>query len=146
MTAPAAPALPYVAGAVVELLRAQAGYLGLPAARIATRSPADVTAPHVLVQVPGNYALTVAGGVYRPLVQVEARAIEVPGDDPEAAVMAMAGRLAAVLAGAHNRTYSTTRWSTDRVIDGPMAGPTDQSRPTPLYRGLVRAELTVHAA
>lgn len=141
-----APALPYVAGAVVELLREWSGYLDLPAARVATRSPADVTDPHVLVQLVGNYPLTVAGGVYRPLVQVEARALAVTDDDPEAAVMTLAGRLATVLTVAANRPWHGTSWSLDRVIDGPTLAPVDLSRPAPLYRGLVRAELTVHTA
>ena len=140
-----APALPYVAGAVVEHLRDMAPLLAVPADRIATRPPVDVTDLHLVVQLAGNYPLTVWGGVYRPLVQVEARALAVDDDDAEHAVMVTAGRVAAMLAGAINRPWSTVDWSTDRVIDGPTLAPVDYSRPQPLHRALVRAELTVHA-
>lgn len=113
------------------------------AQRIYTRAPANVTDPYVTLQLPTPLGV-MGGGGYKPIAQVDVWRVEAGTEDPEAVVWRIAMRAKRVLETARNVQYQTMHWSA-RVIDaGPL--PPDKSRgdDSPLYRAMVRAELTIH--
>lgn len=141
-----APVLPYVPGAVKELLSSSPVFLALaPAARIVTRDPSDVSTPFVILRAPPAVPISASAGMWSPLVQVEGKCPPGGPTDPERSAWDIAALAAALLSRVRNRPYLNMYW-TARVIDGPMMD-VDISRgaSTPIYRALVRAELTVHA-
>lgn len=143
MTGP--PAAPWPALAVREYLLASPRVVDLVGDRIATRSPDDVAALHVVVQSPAAPGLDrVAYGLQRPLVLVEARAAAGTDGDAEYDVMTAAGVLAAVLAGARNVPYEKARW-TALNASGPFALPVDDTRGVPVFRGATQADVALHA-
>ena len=137
--------LPWVSLAVKNLLAADAAFVAAvgAAGRIYTRAPSSVTGPYVTIQLPTPLG-AMGGGGYKPIVQVDAWRAEAGTEDPELAVWRIAMRAKNVLQVARNVQYQTMHWSA-RVIDaGPL--PPDKSRgdDSPLYRAMVRAELTIH--
>lgn len=141
-----APVLPFVPAAVRALLVAAPAFTALvPAARVTTRAPDDVTAAFVLVR-PGGGALPVevSGGVWSPMVQVDAYSPGGSSVDPEVVVWRVAATAAAVLSRARNVGYQSMHYSA-RVVDGPLTDvDTSRGPSSPLYRALIRAELRVH--
>lgn len=143
-----APVLPFVPSAVRAFLTAPSSPFTdlVPAARIATRSPADATTPFVLVRLAGGgFPVEASAGVWAPLVQVEGYAPPGGTTDPEVAVWRIAATAGALLARARNVTYESMAWSA-RLTDGPLADvDTSRGQSAPLYRAFVRAEITLHA-
>lgn len=141
-----APVLPFVPAAVRALLAASLDFTALvPAGRITTRAPADVTTPFALVRSPGSLPIEAAAGVWSPLVQVEGFTPAGGTVDPEVVVWRIAAAAAAILCRARNVAHEGMRFSA-RVTDGPLADvDTSRGSSAPLYRALVRAELTLHA-
>lgn len=84
------------------------------------------------------------GGGYKPLVQIDAWSLDLPGEDPEVVVWRIASRAARALGAARNVSYETARWSAGRVDFGPLPPDTSRGESNPLYRAAVRTELTVH--
>jgi hypothetical protein len=111
--------------------------------RIYTRAPGSVTEPYVTLQLPTPLG-AMGGGGYKPIVQVDAWRVEAGDEDPETVVWRIAMRAMRALETARNVRHQTMHWSA-RILDaGPL--PPDKSRgdDTPLYRAMVRAELTIH--
>jgi len=136
--------LPPVRHIARDLLLTQPVFAGLiQPDRIVFKQPADVTAPFVVIQVPGNNAISGDNVAWSPLVQVDGYA---PASDPAADDVAweLAAAAAEVFGRARNVTSGSVTFSA-RVIDLLQAGP-DVSRGenNPLARALMRAELTVH--
>lgn len=141
-----APVLPFVPAAVRSLLVGSSDFTALvPAGRITTRAPADVTTPFALVRSAGGaLPLDASAGAWSPLVQVEGFAPAGGATDPEVVVWRIAAMTAAILSRARNVPYESMRWSA-RVTDGPIADvDTSRGSSAPLYRALVRAEITLH--
>lgn len=139
-----APVLPWIPPAARALLLADARFAASCGGRLSTRQPSDVTKSYATLSatvVPRD----VSAGVWSPLVQVDGWCA--PGGlvDPEQAAWDIAAAAAAVFARARNVAYQNIHFSA-RVTDGPL---TDQDvtrgSANPLYRALVRAELTLHA-
>lgn len=140
-----APALPYVPGAVRELLASAGPFLALvPAIRILTRDPQDVATPFVILKAPPAIPINASAGMWSPLIQVEGKCAPGGSTDPERVAWDIAALAAALLSRVRNRPYLTMHW-TARVIDGPMIDiDTSRGDSAPIYRALIRAELTVH--
>lgn len=139
--------LPYMAAAVIQHFLDDAALMAMFGQRVGTRAPASLTQPFLRVQVPDNLILA-APAAYRPLVQVEAlvSGLLVPGaPDPEGLAWAGAELALRALCSA-NVPYEGCHW-TGRVFSGPTVLP-DISRgaDSPVYRGIVRADLTVTVA
>lgn len=137
--------LPWVPAAVRARLVADAPFVAAlgSAQRIYTRAPAAVTAPYVVIQLPSPLA-AMGGGGYKPLVQVDAWRVAEGTEDPEVVVWRIAMRAKRVLDTARNVAFETMHWSA-RVIDcGPLPPDTSRGDSSPLYRAMVRAELTLH--
>ncbi len=142
-----APVLPFLPAAVRAFLAAAPDFTALiPAGRITTRAPADAASPFVLVRAAGGaIPIDASAGAWSPLVQVEGYAPPGGSTDPEVVVWRIAATAAALLSRARNVTYDSMSWSA-RVTDGPFADvDTSRGQSAPLYRALVRAELTLHA-
>ncbi len=142
-----APVLPFVPTAVRAYLTAASPFIAVvPAFRVATRAPSDVTTSFALVRLAGGgFPVEASGGVWSPLVQVEGYAPPGGPADPEVVVWRIAATAAALLSRARNVAYDSMSWSA-RVTDGPFADvDTSRGQSAPLYRALVRAELTLHA-
>jgi hypothetical protein len=142
-----APVLPFAPGAARAFLAASTDFTALvPAGRISTRAPADVTSPFVLVRSAGGaLPIDVSAGAWSPLVQVEGYAPTGGTADPEVVVWRLAATAAALLARARNVAYDSMRWSA-RITDGPITDvDTSRGSSAPLYRAFVRAEITLHA-
>lgn len=135
---------PWIPGAIRALLLADAGFVAACGGRCSTRAPSDITRSYATVQTPGNRAITADGVAFSPLVQVDGWCAPGGEEDPEVVAWRIAAAAATVLGRARNVTYQTIAYSA-RLVDGPLAG-VDTSRGTdsPLYRALVRAELTAH--
>lgn len=146
MSAPA-PTVPWIPPAVRALLLADPAFAAACYGRCSTRAPGDVTVPYATVQVPGGFPLDASAGVWSPLVQVDGWCAP-PGPDgvdPEDAVWRIASAAGAVLSRVRNVAWLNMHFSA-RVVSGPLPD-VDTTRGTanPLYRALVRAELTIHA-
>lgn len=142
-----APVLPFVPAAVRAFLAAAPTFTALVSTdRITTRAPADVTTPFALVRLAGGgFPVEASAGAWAPLVQVEGYAPAGGTVDPEVVVWRIAATAAAVLCRARNVGFESTAWSA-RLTDGPIADvDTSRGQSAPLYRALVRAELTLHA-
>jgi hypothetical protein len=78
-----APVLPFVPGVIRAWLADKAQFTTLvPAGRIVTRAPVDVTAPFCLVRSAPALAIEPSAGVWAPLVQVEGFAPPGGATDP----------------------------------------------------------------
>lgn len=135
--------LPWIPGAIRALLLADLDFTAACQGRAGTRLPADMTRPYAQIRIPAPGG-DMGGGGYRPLVQVDGWAAPGDGEDPERVAWRIATRAARVLRYARNVAYESMHYS-PRVIDGPLAAE-DTSRGTgsPLYRALIRAEITIH--
>lgn len=140
-----APVLPYSPGLVRAVLVADAAFTALlPANRLTTRAPSDVTSVFGLVRPAGVVPLDVSAGAWSPLVQVDVYCPPGGAVDPEVVVWRVAASAAAILSRARNVAAGSTRWSA-RVTDGPTADvDTSRGSSAPLYRAFIRAELTLH--
>ncbi len=138
------PVLPWIPGAVRRLLLADPTFTAvLPAGRVSTRAPGDVTTPFATIQLPAPVGV-MGGGGYKPLVQIDAWCARGGDDEPERMVWRIAVTAKDVLAKARNVPYESMYYSC-RVLDvGPLPPDTSRGTSTPLYRAMVRAELTVH--
>lgn len=134
--------LPWVPAAIRRDLLGDLVFSELVDGRVSTRLPADVTAPCCTVQLVGT--VPVGGAVaWLPMVQVDAWCAPATGGvDPEQVVWRIATEAARVLGDSRPRLFESMRYKL-RLTDGPMPG-TDLSRSAanPLYRCLIRAELT----
>lgn len=134
--------LPWLPGAIRVLLLADLDFNSACQGRAGTRLPGDMTKPFAQIRVPGG--LDLGGGGYKPLVQVDGWAAPADGEDPEIVVWRIATRAARVLRTARNVQYQSMHY-TPRVLDGPMATEdTSRGPDAPLYRALIRAEITIH--
>lgn len=134
-------------GAVRSALTTDEGFTALvPAERVVTRKPADVTTIYAQVQMVGNYPLHAAAKAYSPLVQVAAwLPIETPGVDAETVAFAAAAKAADVLSTQRALTWQGAGFNL-RVVDGPMPAWDDsRSGSAGLAGALIRVELRVHA-
>jgi hypothetical protein len=143
MTAPA-PALPWIPPAARALLLADDRFSTACAGRLSTRQPSDVTRPYATLSA-SVVPINPSAGVWSPLVQVDGWCAPGGLHDPEEAAWDIAVAAAAVFSRARNVAYQNIHFSA-RVTDGPLTDQ-DLSRGTanPLYRALIRAELTLHA-
>jgi hypothetical protein len=136
--------LPWIPGAIRQLLLADATFSTSCAGRCGTRLPSDMTSPFAQLRISGGVSISGDGVAFSPLVQVDGWCAPGGAEDPEIVSWRIASEAARVLGRARNITYQTMRYSA-RLIDGPLSD-VDTSRGTssPLYRALIRAELSVH--
>lgn len=136
--------LPSMRRVVRDFLLSQSAFASLiTAERVVFKAPPDVTTKFVVVQIPGNTAISGDNVAWSPLVQVDGYC---PDSDAESADVAwdLAAAAAEAFREARNVTIGTISYRA-RVLDLLPAAP-DVSRGTsnPLARALMRAELTVH--
>ncbi|GAA3877808.1 hypothetical protein GCM10022243_48150 [Saccharothrix violaceirubra] len=136
--------LPWIPPAIRRLLLADPLFAAaVPGGRVSTRAPGDVTTPFVTIQLPTPLG-AMGGGGYKPLVQVDAWSATVGGDDPEGVVWRIAMTAKNTLERARNVPYQSMHYSC-RVLDaGPLPPDTSRGTSSPLYRAMVRVEMTVH--
>lgn len=141
-----APVLPYMAVPIRAYLMADTAFNDACLGRCSTRAPADVTSPYATVAATAN-PIEPSAGVWSPMVQVDGWCPKAgyAGEDPEAVVWRIAAAAAARLSVARNVEHGGIFYSA-RVTDGPLPGvDTSRGEDAPLYRALIRAEITVHA-
>lgn len=134
--------VPWLPPAIRQLLLADAAFAAECDGRVSTRLGSPVTFCAQL-RVSGMNSLSGDGVAFSPLVQVDGWcAPDLPGIDPERKAWDIAAHAARVLGRARNITYQNMVYSA-RVFEGPLPD-VDVSRgeSTPLYRAIVRAELT----
>jgi hypothetical protein len=138
--------IPWVPGAVRQLLLADTGFNTACGGRLSTRLPGIVTFCAQL-RVSGLNSLSGDGVAWSPLVQVDGWcAPDIAGTDPEVKAWQIAAAAARVLGRIRNVTYQNMTYS-GRLIEGPIPDvDTSRGESSPLYRAIVRAELAVHVA
>lgn len=129
---------------VREFLLSQSAFTNLITAdRVVFKAPTDVTTKFVVIQIPGNNAISGDNVGWSPLVQVDGYC---PDSDPEAADIAwdLAAAAAAAFRAARNVVVGEVSYNA-RILDLVPAEP-DISRgaESPLARVLMRAELRIH--
>lgn len=136
--------IPWIPGAIRQLLLADALFSAECGGRLSTRLPSTVTFCAQL-RLPGNNSLSGDGVAYSPLIQVDGWcAPGITGVDPEVKAWQIAAEAARVLSQARNVSYQNMAYSA-RLFDGPLPDvDTSRGESTPLYRAIVRAELSVH--
>lgn len=136
--------LPWIPGAVRALLLADPEFAEACPGGVSPRAPADVTRPYATVQAVGNYQMDANATVYRPLIQVDGWCGST-SSSPQPLAWRVAAEAARVLSAARNAPWQDLHF-TARLTDGPMELPPDVSRgpSLPVYRAVIRAELTVH--
>jgi hypothetical protein len=135
--------LPWIPGAVRELLMADTTFatlVGNPD-RVTFKNPPSVTTPWVEIRTAGNISISGDGVAWSPLIQVAA--CGPPGNpDLQENLWAIAARAAHVLGRARNVAYQDMTYS-GRHTDGPLEDvDTSRGDSTPIFRAIVRAELT----
>lgn len=135
--------MPWILGAVRQLLLADADFNTACDGRLMTRLPSEVTFCAQL-RLPGNNSLSGDGVAFSPLIQVDGWCA--PGKsemDPEMKAWEIAAHAARVLGRARNVIYQNMAYS-GRLIEGPIPDvDTSRGASVPLYRAIVRAELAV---
>lgn len=136
--------LPWVPGAIRQLLLADAVFASECGGDVLTRLGSTVTYC-AQIQVSGGTSLSGDGVAWSPLVQVDGWCAPNAGaGDPERKAWAIAVEAARVLGRARNIPYQNMSYSA-RVVDGPLPGvDTSRGTSTPLYRAVVRAEIRAH--
>ncbi len=136
--------LPWLIGAVRQLLLADAQFAAACESRLAEFAPSDVTTPYATLQLPTSMGV-MGGGGYKPMIQLDAYCVPegYHGLEASRVVWRIADRAKRVLDTARNVPYQTMHYSA-RVTDL-MSLPADRSRgdANVLRRAAVRAELTV---
>jgi len=138
--------IPWIPPAIRALLLADADFAAECGGRISTRLPSTVTFC-AQIRVPGLNSLSGDGVAWSPLVQVDGWcATTVPGVDPEQKAWNIAAHAARILGRARNVTWQNMTYS-GRLVEGPIPDvDTSRGESTPLYRAIVRAELSVQVA
>ncbi len=141
----AAPAFPWVVPAVRELLLEDTSFAALCGGRVSTRLPALVPGPSVRLSATA-IPINVPAGVWSPLVQVDAFVPPTSdGSDPEEVAWKVVAMAAGLLSTVRNRPFENMHFSA-RITDGPLSDfDVSRGEGNPLYRGIIRAELIVHA-
>ena len=139
-----APDFPWIVPAIREVLLADSAFSALVGGRISSRLPALVPGPTVKLSATA-IPVNVPAGVWSPLVQVDVYVPPTSDGDPEDIAWSVVAKSAGVLSTVRNRPFENMHFSAE-VIDGPILD-VDKSRgdSNPLYRGIIRAELLVHA-
>ena len=137
--------IPWVPGAIRQLLLADAPFMTECGSRLSSRLPSTVTFC-ARVRLAGNNSLSGDGVAWSPLIQVEGWCA--PGvtgvSDPEVKAWDIAARAAVVIGRSRNITYQNMTYSV-RLVEGPLSDvDTSRGESTPLYWSLVRAELNAH--
>lgn len=135
--------VPWIPGAVIAYLLTDAPFTSACGGRVKTRGDKSITEPYVTVRL-ATPMQGLSGGGYKPIVQVDAWSLDLPGIDPERVVWTIASRAARALEAAQNIAYETAHWSAGRIDVGPLPPDVSRGESSPLYRAVVRAELTVH--
>jgi hypothetical protein len=144
LTAPAP--LPWIPGAIRQLLLADTVFSTACGGRLSTILPSSITFCGQ-VRTPGNNSISGDGVAFSPLVQVDGWcAPGLDGIDPERKAWEIGAAATRVLGRARNVIYQTMSYSA-RLIDGPIPDvDTSRGESSPLYRTIVRAELAVHVS
>ena len=136
--------LPWVIGAVRQILVADADFMMACQNRVLEKSPSTVSVPYATIQLPTAIS-DLGGGVYRCMVQVDGWSPAEGYQNTEASVLVWrivtrANRALRV----SNRTYQTMRFSSRPTDIIPL--PDDKSRgdANPLVHAATRAVLTIH--
>jgi hypothetical protein len=143
---------PHILSGIRSLLLADSDFTTLlPTGRCFVRkSPPDVTAPFVVVQLAGNVPLDDRAWVTLPLIQVNAWCIDpyTPAD-PDLVTWDLINAALKVIANAHYVTFADSRGSATyraRITDTPQpAEDTSRGDGAPLQGYLFRAELTLQS-
>jgi hypothetical protein len=110
-----APVLPWVQGATLEILRADAVFMALVGGRVDSEPAADATTPYAVVWPPGNVPGDAAGVSWRCMQQVSAWSPKLPNRDVKGVVWEIAARAHAVLAGIDQHRYRNFGFTTRAV-------------------------------
>lgn len=139
-----APILPNMAGALAELLLADATFTTLTGGRLATSAPDDVTDPYAVHSV-SVAPMTGKGVAYRGTFAVHGCASGWSGSTaPDTLAWDIVAAAAAVLSRASNVEWRNTRYTAEVQL-GPLPMDPDKSRgeATPVYWALIRGELRI---
>ncbi|APU20948.1 putative DUF3168 family protein (plasmid) [Actinoalloteichus sp. GBA129-24] len=136
--------LPWIPGAIRALLLADPVFVEACPGGVTPRAPSDVTRPYATVQAAGNYQMDQSSTVFRPLIQIDGWCGGTSAS-PQPLAWRVAAEAARVLSTARNAAWGDLHF-TARITDGPMELSPDVSRgpSLPVYRAVIRAELTVH--
>ena len=142
---------PHILSGIRSLLLADSAFATLSVGRCSVKkSPPDVTAPFVVVQMAGNVPLDDRAWVTLPLIQINAWCVDpyVPAD-PDEVAWDLVNAALKVVANARYVTFTDSRGSatyTTRITDAPQpAEDTSRGDGTPLRGYLFRAELTLQS-
>ncbi|AXX32068.1 hypothetical protein KCV87_32180 [Actinosynnema pretiosum subsp. pretiosum] len=135
-------ALPWLPGAIIAHLRADAAFVAVTPAGIGPRTPDPLRGPFARVQVPSVAALDGHGVTFAPLVQVSGWAPPSNTTDPEGQAWTIAAEAARVLGAVRAGSWRNVTYSL-RLVDGPQPHAPDTARgaAVPLHGAFVRAEL-----
>lgn len=141
-----APVLPWIVPAIREILIESSAFTVLVGGRVSSSLPRDLPGPCVKLTAT-VLPIDVAAGAYSPLVQVDTYVP--PGTvtgDPEEVAWKCAATAASVLSTVRNRSFDNIHFTVRRITDGPLLDVDETRGPgNPLHRGIIRAELIVHA-
>lgn len=132
--------IPWIPGAVRQLLLADAEFTAACGGRVSTILHSTVTFC-AQIRTPGLNSMSGDGVAWSPLVQVDGWCAAGLGLEPEVKAWEIASHAARILGRARNVTYQNMTYS-GRLVEGPLPDvDTSRGESTPLYRAIVRAEL-----
>lgn len=138
--------LPWVPGALRQLLLADVPFKTASHNRVSTKAPKDVNVPFALARMMVDSVIPLDGGGYKVLVQVEGFCVSsgYGNEEAERVVWRIADRARNVLRIARNVEYESMHYSLRPFGMGPLPQDTSRGESNPLERAGVRAEMTIH--
>lgn len=137
-----APTLPWVQGAGLALLRADAAFMAACWGRLDSRPPEDVSTPYAVLWLAGNIPGDDGGATYLPLLQLSGWSPELTDRDVDGVVWTIAAEAARVFGSTEQARWRNFGYR-PRLTDGPQFHAPDRSRgdANALYGAFMRAEL-----
>lgn len=135
------PVLPWIPGAGLEILRADAPFMALVDQRVDSEPAADKSKPYAVVWPAGNVPDDAGGVAWRPLLQISAWSPELLDRDARGVVWQIAARAMAVLAGIESYRYQNFGFGTRAVGLGQHSVDRSRGDSAPLFGAYAQVEL-----
>jgi hypothetical protein len=136
-----APVLPWIPGAGLQILKADATFMGLVANRVDSAPADDASRPYAVVW-PAGMVPDDAGGIgWRPMLQVSAWSPKLSGRDVNGVVWQIAARALAVLSGIEHYRYQNFGFTTRAVGMGYHQPDSSRSDSAVLFGAYCQVEL-----
>lgn len=143
------PVLPWISGAIIDLLGADAGVMAACGGHLSGRAGADSSAPYATVQTIANPLINPRAANWRPLAQLTGWSPPATpdGEDPCLSSWRIAAEAARVILAHYDTQLSYldgAMYYTVELVEGPLEEvDTSRGPDQPMFGARIRIEITV---